>query len=71
MTEEEVELKEYQLCYQSLPKEQLYKRKDKDGEPKWTMSYCCPYDAIKASESRSKKPEYYKKYRKDKYIEQN
>ena len=63
---EEVELKECQLCHQTLPKDQFYKRKDRDGEHNWTMSYCGPCDSKKAAVSRSKKPEYYKNYYKNK-----
>ena len=52
---ENKELKECQLCHQMLSKDQFYKRKDRNGEYNWTMSYCGPCDAIKAAESRSKK----------------
>jgi Pyruvate/2-oxoacid:ferredoxin oxidoreductase delta subunit len=37
---EEVEVKECQLCHRMLPKEQFYKRKDRDGEHTWVVSYC-------------------------------
>ena len=47
MTEE---LKECQLCHQMLPKSDFYKRKDRDGEYTWTMSYCGPYDNINVKE---------------------
>jgi hypothetical protein len=58
MTEEveQPELKECQLCHQMLPKEQFYKRKDRNGNPNWTMSYCGSCDNIKVKESRGKKP---------------
>ena len=48
---EEVELKECQLCHQMLPKEQFYKRKDRNGEYNWTMS-CSPCNL----EKTKKKP---------------
>ena len=56
------ELKTCQLCRQIFPKEKFYKRKDRNGEPNWTMSYCGSCDAKKASESRAKNPKYYKNY---------
>ena len=59
MTEE---LKECQLCHQMLPKSNFYKRKDRDGEYTWTMSYCGPCDLKKVKKSKAKKPEYYKEY---------
>ena len=62
---EEIQLKECQLCHQMLPKEQFYKRKDRDGEHNWTMSYCGPCDAIKVNASRAKKPEYYTEYKRE------
>ena len=37
---EEVEFKECQLCHQMLPKDQFYKRKNRNGEYNWTISYC-------------------------------
>ena len=40
MAENTEELKECQLCHQMLPKDQFYKRKDRNGEYNWTMSYC-------------------------------
>jgi len=62
-------LKECQLCHQMLPKEQFYKRKDRAGEPNWTMSYCGPCDNIKVKKSRSKNSEHYKDYNKE-YLSQ-
>ena len=59
---ENKELKECQLCHQMLPKDQFYKRKDRDGEHTWTMSYCGKCDSKKVKESRDKNPEYYKEY---------
>jgi hypothetical protein len=47
-------LKECQLCHQMLPKEQFYKRKDRNGNPNWTMSYCGSCDNIKVKESNLK-----------------
>ncbi len=55
--EDKQELKECQLCHQMIPKDQFYKRKDRNGEHNWTMSYCGPCDAIKVNASSSKKPE--------------
>ena len=57
MTEE---LKECQLCHQMLPKSDFYKRKDRDGEYTWTMSYCGPCDMVKVKQSKVKNPEHYK-----------
>ena len=59
---ESKELKECHLCHQMLPKDQFYKRKDRDGNSNWTMSYCGPCDLKKVKQSKAKKPEYYKEY---------
>ncbi len=59
---EEVELKECQLCHQMFPKDQFYKRKDRNGQPNWTMSYCGACDMKKVKQSKDKNPEYYKEY---------
>jgi hypothetical protein len=59
MTEE---LKKCQLCHQILPKSDFYKRKDRDGEYTWTMSYCGPCDMVKVKQSKVKNPEHYKEY---------
>ena len=61
-SDELTELKECQLCHQMLPKSLFYKRKDRDGNYTWIMSYCGACDNIKVKESRSKNPEYYKEY---------
>ena len=58
-------LKECQLCHQMLPKSNFYKRKDRDGEYTWTMSYCGPCNVKKTKISRHKNPEYYKEYSKN------
>jgi hypothetical protein len=56
MTEEvKHELKECQLCHQMLPISSFYKRKDRNGEQNWTMSYCGKCDLKKANLSREKK----------------
>ena len=55
-------LKECQLCHQMFPKSDFYKRKDRDGEYTWTMSYCSPCDILKVKQSKAKKPEHYKEY---------
>ena len=60
--EDKPELKECQLCHKSFPKSNFYKRKDRNGEYNWTMSYCGICDAKKVKESRDKNPEYYKEY---------
>ena len=68
------ELKECQLCHQMLPKEQFYKRKDRNGEYNWTMSYCGSCNVEKTKESRHKNPEHYKEYYKERsknYYEEN
>lgn len=62
MAEIKQELKECQLCHQMLPKDQFYKRKDRNGEYNWTVSYCGPCDLEKVKQSKAKKPEYYKEY---------
>jgi hypothetical protein len=66
---EEVKLKECQLCHQMLPKEQFYKRKDRDGKQNWTMSYCPPCCLKNVVETRQKNPEHYKEYNKE-YLSQ-
>jgi hypothetical protein len=60
--EDKQELKECQLCHQMLPISSFYKRKDRNGEYNWTMSYCSKCDLKKANISREKNPEYYKEY---------
>ena len=55
-------LKECQLCHLIFPIEQFYKRKDRDGEYTWTMSYCGPCDMVKVKQSKVKNPEHYKEY---------
>ena len=58
---ENKELKECQLCHQMLPKDQFYKRKDRDGEPNWTMSYCTHCDIKRINNTKKKNPDKYKK----------
>ena len=62
---ENKELKECQLCHQMLPKEQFYKRKDRNGEYNWTISYCGACNVEKTKESRHKNSEHYKEYSKN------
>ena len=59
------ELKECQMCHMILPKDQFYKRKDRDGEQNWTMSYCPPCDVIKVKGWQDKNPEHYKSYNRE------
>ena len=54
------ELKECHLCHQILPRSLFYKRKDRDGEPNWTMSYCNSCDLEKVKKAKAKNPEYYR-----------
>jgi 5'-3' exonuclease len=63
------ELKECQLCHQILPKSDFYKRKDRDGEYTWTMSYCTSCSLQNVIETRQKNPEHYKEYNKE-YLSQ-
>jgi hypothetical protein len=59
MTEE---LKECQLCHQILPKSDFYKRKDRDGEHNWMVSYCKKCEVIKVNSYRNENIEKYRKY---------
>jgi len=71
---EEVKLKECQLCHQMLSKDHFYKRKDRNGEYNWNVSYCGPCNVEKTKESRHKKSEHYKEYYKERsknYYEEN
>jgi len=56
------ELKECQLCHQMIPKEQFYKRKDRNGEYNWKTSYCKSCEVKKVNEYREENIEKYKKY---------
>ena len=74
MTENTEELKECQLCHQMLPKDQFYKRKDRNGEYNWTVSYCKSCEVEKAKETRRNNPEHYQEYKKEytnKYYHEN
>lgn len=62
MTEE---TKECQLCHQIFPKDSFYKRKDRNGEHTWTMSYCGPCDTSHVTKSRAKHIDKYRKYQKE------
>lgn len=68
MKAENKELKECQLCHQMFPTDQFYKRKDRNGEYKWTISYCDSCNVEKTKESRHKNPEYYKERSKNYFI---
>ena len=46
----QAKLKECQLCNQMLPKDQFYKRKDRNGEYTWTVSYCKECDIKKVNQ---------------------
>jgi hypothetical protein len=59
MTEE---LKECQLCHQMLPKSDFYKRKDRNGEYNWMVSYCKQCEVIKVKKFKKQDPEKYKEY---------
>ena len=74
MAENKEEIKECQLCHQMLPMSSFYKRKDRNGEYNWAVSYCGKCDLKKANLSREKKKEYYKEYHKEqnqKYYNKN
>ena len=58
-------LKECQLCHQMFPKDQFYKRKDRDGEYTWTMSYCNKCKYIQVNEDRQVNIEKYRDYQKE------
>jgi hypothetical protein len=51
-----------------FPTDQFYKRKDRNGEYKWTISYCDSCNVEKTKESRHKNPEYYKERSKNCFI---
>ena len=59
---EESTEKECQMCHQVFPKSEFYKRKDRNGEYNWTMSYCGSCDIIKVKQSKVKNPEHYREY---------
>ena len=71
MTEEveQPELKECQLCHQMLPKDQFYKRKDRNGEYNWKTSYCKSCCLKSVVETRKNNPEHYNEYNKE-YLSQ-
>jgi len=60
----QLELKECQLCHQMLPKDQFYKRKDRNGEYNWTVSYCKECETKKANNYREENRDTYNKYHK-------
>jgi hypothetical protein len=62
---EEVKLKECQLCHQMFPKEQFFKRKDRNGEYNWSVSYCGSCNVEKTKESKIKNPEHYRNYNRE------
>ena len=71
---EESTEKECQMCHQVFPKSEFYKRKDRNGEYNWTMSYCGQCDVKINSISRNKNPEHYREYYKqqgNKYYNNN
>ena len=53
------------MCHQVFPKSEFYKRKDRNGEFGWTMSYCGKCDVIKVKKSRDKNPEHYRDYNRE------
>ena len=59
---ENKELKECQLCNQLLPKDQFYKRKDRNGEYNWKTSYCKLCEVKKVKDYKTKDPNNYKEY---------
>jgi hypothetical protein len=70
----EVELKKCQKCHQEYPKEEFYKRQDRNGEYKWKTSYCkkCSYERMR--DDRLKHADKYKLYYKEytnKYYHEN
>lgn len=74
MAENTEELKECQSCHQILPKDQFYKRKDRNGEYNWITSYCKSCEVKKAKETRHNNPEHYQEYKKEytnKYYHEN
>ena len=54
--------KECQSCHQVFPKDSFYKRKDRNGEHSWQVSYCCSCNTRKVKECKVKNPEHYKQY---------
>jgi hypothetical protein len=74
MAENKEEIKECQLCHQMLPMSSFYKRKDRNGEYNWTMSYCGKCDLEKVKQSKAKNPDYYREQNneyKNNYYHQN
>ena len=60
--EDKPELKECQLCHQMLPKDQFYKRKDRNGEYNWKTSYCKSCEVKKVNDYREENREKYNNY---------
>ncbi len=55
-------MKECQSCHQSFPKEQFYKRKNRNGEHTWKTSYCRKCEIKKVKEYKTRDPDAYKEY---------
>ena len=53
-------LKECQLCHQLLPEDKLYKRKDRNGEPNWKVSYCKECEINKSNKYKKENKEIFR-----------
>ncbi len=72
--DESSEMKQCQKCHNEFPREDFYKRQDRNGEYKWKMSYCKKCSMLLCKEARKKNPEKFKEYNKknfNKYYHEN
>ena len=71
MTEE---TKECQMCHQVFPKDSFYKRKDRNGEYTWILSYCNSCEINRSKQFKKKDPEKHRltcNCRSNKYYNEN
>lgn len=67
-------LKECQMCHQSFPIDQFYRRKDRNGKYTWKVSYCRPCVMKLVKKTKKNDLQKYKEYNRcqaDKYYHNN
>ncbi|GAG14883.1 unnamed protein product, partial [marine sediment metagenome] len=64
------QMKECQKCHQVFPRDSFYKRKDRNGEYTWRISYCRVCNLHQTKGKSSKNLEHYREYS-NKYYHNN